>query len=278
MPIAKRMVILFVGLFLAGFCGYAQEQRPRIVLAAFSALGLSPEEERLAESLIRSYLAAGEERAELTAVYDAVSEGEPQPSPAAQSVSLVVRIYPEEGQFILSLESRSGEVGEAGEVFQSLSAHKSAADLLLAARSLLDTHFAAPERARDTGEPLSEGAIAGSWRGGPGIERVRLWNGKGTVFFSSGALMLVGYTFEDNTLVVRQVSRNNFRYYHPLPIAIAEFLAVEAEPMVWRLRLSGGGKVLRGTRTSTAVQIEDGLLEALLPGTETPEEWIKPGF
>jgi hypothetical protein len=121
------------------------------------------------------------------------------------------------------------------------------------------------EAEREIPRIITENGITGTWRGEPGIEIIRLQSGgRGTAFFSSGALMNLSYAIEGNTLKIRQNSPNAERFYYPNPPEIAKLLSERAEPMRWEFMLYSGGNRLRGTKISTEIRVSrDGNTELL---------------
>jgi hypothetical protein len=115
---------------------------------------------------------------------------------------------------------------------------------------------AASEAEREIPQIIIENNIAGTWRGEPGIEIIRLQSeGRGTAFFSSGAQMNLSYIIEGNTLKVWQNSPTAERFYYPNPPEIAKLLSERAEPMRWEFMLYSGGNRLRGTKISTEIRV-----------------------
>jgi hypothetical protein len=263
----------------------AQEKKPLIRLSLLSIEGISLEEHRLIESLILSYLS------DFGEVVDHLGFSPGGSSPAfgrspdyvvSGGVSLRndIRFFTLEVHNTLTRETAA-----------STTAHKTSGDLVLKARSLVESIFTTgshgispvlenpdPEKTLPAvipPEKITETAVTGTWRGEPGVEMFRLLrNGKGMAVFSSGARMNLGYKIENNILKIRQTSPNTERYYYPLPYKAAKILAVRAEPMNWELSLYENGNRLKGFRffTGAFLDEEEVILEA---GSVMETEWSK---
>jgi hypothetical protein len=182
-------------------------------------------------------------------------------------------IYLERKTRIFTLEIRNTH---ANEVTKTTTERRTAGDLVLRARSLVESIInlpvlsgaesaAANEAEREIPQIITENAITGTWRGESGIEIIRLQpGGRGTAFFSSGAQMNLSYVIEGNVLKIRQNSPNVERFYYPNPPEITKLLSVQAEPMRWEFMLYSGGNRLKGTKISTDVRIlQNGKAELL---------------
>ncbi|MDR1420459.1 MAG: hypothetical protein LBI86_08810 [Treponema sp.] len=259
----------------------AQSGKPVIVVLPFSIEGISAGEGRLLQSLIRSYLSELGEVIDVSPEEgaspgtDAVTAGSGFSGRPDFTVSGSIRM---EGDFrTLTIDTVSAATGETRTWSYS---YKTTGELVLKARSVLETAFippAAGQREPVPAENISENRIMGSWKGETGIETVRLYRGgRGMAVFSSGAQMALSYTIDNNSLMVRQVSPNSERYYYPLPYEDARTLSAGAEPMIWELRLYGRGSVLRGIKTVTGFH-RNGDERELIPEIQDVE-WTKgPG-
>jgi hypothetical protein len=280
---AARLLILCV--FLIPFVLKAEENRPVIKFNPLFIEGIGIEESRLIESLIQSYLS---DMGEVINYFD----GSPYPDSLSGAkgntleswsripdYTVTGAIHLDRDSRIFSLELHNTKTGET---YSFTSIYKTAGDLALKARSILESAFAAggPEeekRQKTAPEPITENQIAGTWRGETGIEMIRLQRGgRGVAVFSSGAQMVLSYVIENNTLRVWQISPNSERFYYPLPSEAARALAAGAEPMAWELSLYSGGTVLGGIKIATGVQLEGNRDVQLLPGGDIRDvEWIK---
>jgi hypothetical protein len=232
---------------------------------SFTVEGISGEEARIIETLIRSYIA------------DLGNRGTFVPADAADSppdYTLSGSIAAEEDNWLFKLSLHKTGGGE----LHYTSVYKTMGELALKAKTLVEAAFVGDTAplAAETAEPLTEAAVAGTWRGDQGIRLIRLERGgRGIAFFSSGTQMQLMYEIEDNTLKVRQDCPNTERFYHPLPYAVAKQVAAGAEPMRWEFLLFNGGLRLRGVKVTTAVRYEGNNLLELLPGTAREAEWIR---
>jgi len=265
----KKKHWLLFALFVISFLVWAQETRPIIQFTPFASQGISNEEIRFIESLIQSYVS---DSGELVYSYDNI------PSDAhllgrgfltgswnrTPDYILSGSVYLERKIRIFTLEIRNTRTDE---ITKTVTEHKTAGDLILRARSLVENIIKFPvfsemesaavnEAGREIPQKITETGIAGTWRGEPGIEIIRLQpGGRGTAFFSSGAQMNLRYAIEGNTLKVWQNSPNNERFYYPNPPEIAKQLSEQAEPMRWEFMLYSGGNRLRGTKISTEIRV-----------------------
>jgi hypothetical protein len=272
--------LLFLGMILSALFAGAEENKPVIGFAPFAIEGISAEEARIIESLIRSYITDQGEvirSFDLSLMMIPASETDEAYAGMARvpDYTLSGSINLEEDNRILMLEiSKPG----TGERVSYTSVHKTTSELVLKIKSLVEAAFSAetaPPR-EAVPEALTESGILGTWRGDAGVEWVRLQRGgSGIAILSSGAQMALEYTIEDNTLKVRQRSPNTERFYHPLPYGVAKQLADRAEPMRWELLLYEGGTSLRGIKTATAVRYERDTIIELLPASAREAEWVK---
>jgi len=252
----------------------AQEAKPLILLNDFSTPGVSAEESRLIQDLFVSYLSEmGVLISNLAQPPEPVTRG---PRPVDYSIS--GSIQPEQDGYVFLVEITNARTGET---HSASSAHKSTGELALNVRSIMETAFAEimdPKKTEQfSSEIISESRIIGTWKGEPGITMINLQRGgRGVAFFASGAQMVLSYTIVENTLKIRQESPNSERFYSPLPLYAAIYLAKGAEPMVWELSLFQQGTVLSGIRQSTAVRMEYGQLGELVHGGDLREvSWTK---
>jgi hypothetical protein len=260
---------LCMALTIWSFSVRAEEHKPVIRLMPFFIEGMGQEESRLIEALIQSYL---------TDMGEVVLHSD---SPAVpQGMALSRRPdYILSGSITLDQESRILMMEiiktDTGETSYYSSIHKTTSDMVLKVRSLVETVFAVGSEEFNR-EPLSEEKVLGTWRGDGGIEIVRLHRGgTGMAILSSGSMMNLVYTIEDNALRVMQTSPNTERFYHPVPYEVAKELTARSEPWQWELSLYENGTILRGIKISTAVRYEENRVLQLIPGTIRKAEWIK---
>lgn len=277
----KRCLCLFLVILISFFAG-AQENKPVISLMPFIAEGIDFEELRLIESLVQSYLSDFGEVVDTFIRPPETMDSGPQDTidfiPRIPDYVFSGSIYLEQDARIFTLELNTTATGER---VSHILVHKTTSELILKARSLVEAVFS-PEYAPAEGEKterretLTDGIIAGIWRGDPGIEMIRLQrSGRGVAIFSSGVRMDLVYLIDDNTLKIRQVSQNIERFYHPLPYEVAKKLSAEAEPITWELALYENGTILRGTKRSTGVRYEGITILEILPGTVQEVVWMK---
>ena len=265
---------LVAAFFFPIFAG-AQETKPVIRFSPFYTQGIGIEETRFIETLIQSYLT---DVGEVVNFFDNPQPGDdlfPGTWTRAPDYVLSGSVYLERDNRIFTLEIHNTLTKETS---RTTSSHKTASDLVLRARSLVESMFTerGNEALAEAPEPITENLIAGTWRGETGIEMIRLQQGgRGVAFFSSGAQMNLSYAIEGNILKVRQNSPNLERFYYPLPYGVARQLSEEAEPMRWELLLYSGGTHLRGVRISTEAKMNGDVLVELLRETPRDSFWVR---
>ncbi|MDR0597292.1 MAG: hypothetical protein LBG14_02165 [Treponema sp.] len=279
----KRMILSF---FLASTLCFARlgadEYTPVIEFTPLVINGLGLEEARFISALIQSYVA---DIGEVVQRYDPSLEETgnadtyAMPAEAVRNPDFILSgsITVDQDSRILSLQVVKLETGET--VFH-ISNHKTTTDLTLKVRSLVAEVFSAGEGGTLDGdvrqEVITEGKIAGTWRGDAGIEIVRLQQGgTGIAILSSGAQMKLAYRIENDTLKIFQVSQNTERFYHPMPLTIARELSGRAEPWQYEFLLYEDGTVLRGIKIFTDVVYDNVRIMELIPGAVREAEWTK---
>ncbi|MDR2103892.1 MAG: hypothetical protein LBP42_07310 [Treponema sp.] len=279
----KSFWIPLLALILFPILAGAQGTKPVIRFMPFISENIGYEEVRLIETLIQSYLSDFGE----VVTFFALSPENIIPS-SSQDFDLLTKVpdYIFSGSIRSDRETRIFSLEllttGTGETVSYVSVHKNTSDLILKARSLVETAFnsgyvpAMGEEKPEPAEVLTENGIAGLWRGDPGIELIRLQrNGRGVAIFSSGARMDLAYSIEQNTLKLKQTSHNNERFYHPLPFEVAKALSTAAEPMAWELFLYEKGTTLRGIKRTTEVRYEGTAVLEFLPNTVREVVWTK---
>jgi len=280
---------LMLALLFIHFLAIAQEARPVIRFTPFVTQGISNEEARFIESLIQSYVS---DAGELVLNYDDIPpdayisgggllSGSWNKTPdyiLSGSISL------ERNTRIFTLEIRNTRTNE---ITKTTTEHKTAGDLALRSRSLVESIInfpvlsetepaAANEAGHEIPQIITENIIAGTWRGESGIEIIRfLPGGRGTAFFTSGAQMSLSYAIQGNTLKIWQNSPNVERLYYPNPPEITKLLSERAEPMRWELMLYSGGNRLKGTKISTETTVLQNGNTELLYGTVKEAVFIR---
>jgi len=286
----KRIIPLAAVIFIPFFIA-AQESKPIIRFSPLYTQNIGIEETRFIESLIQSYLS---DVGEVVNFFDSdmqsssVSPSQPLPDSWTKSPDFVISgsIYLDRGNRVFTLEIHNTKTRETT---RTTTIHKTASDLALKVRSLVESAFNTsmvaekPAVPGETGgdadtnpERITENNIMGTWRGESGIEMIRLQpGGKGVAFFSSGAQMNLTYTIENNILKVKQNSPNMERFYYPLPYGVAKQLSAGADPMYWELLLYSGGTHLKGVRIATEAEVEGNNLVKLVPGTSRGSLWVR---
>lgn len=283
----KKIFALIAALIIPCLAG-AQEAKPVIRFSPFYTQGIGIEETRFIESLIQSYLS---DVGDVVNYFDntlpsaSFSNNGAFPEAWLKTPDYVVSgsIYQDRDSRVFTLEVHNTRTGDTS---RSTTIHKTASDMALKARSLVESIIdppaqlaAAPAGQKtETPERITENNIIGIWRGESGIEMIRLQQGgRGVAFFSSGAQMNLSYFIENNTLKIRQNSPNLELFYYPLPYGVAKQLSAEAEPMSWELLLYSGGSFLKGVKKSTEAKMEGNSLVELLPGSSSDSVWVRSG-
>jgi hypothetical protein len=272
---AKKFGTIVTILFLP-FLIFPQEripqEKPRFRVSLLVAEGIGEEEAKNIESLFLSYLedigfVSGWEEPGFETGDSGLS------LPQTPLYSMTGRLRQTEYSRFLDLEITDENSGE--HYFFSCP-FKNPSELILQAHSALSRAFSADHKALESviQERISAEQVWGTWKSGGSIQMIRLeQNGTGMVLFSSGAVMRLRYTIEDNTLIVVQDSPNNERFYYPLPRNIARELAEKAEPMRWELLLSDRGMTLRGIVVFTEVLYYGNILMGVNQGKTVVFEW-----
>jgi hypothetical protein len=270
----------------------AEDKKPVVLFSPLNIEGISADEGRFIENLMLGYINTLGEVLTSPDYLDNAEYIRPLTDERIPDYTFSGRITRDKDGHILIIEV--GMPG-TGETVSFSSVHRNTGELILRVRSVVELAFTGGAAAFMTsrtekpditkGEPLSEGKIAGAWRGEPGIEMVRLQQGgRGLAVFSSGVRMDLSYSIENNTLKVVQDSPNTERYYQRLgdspatvPYAVAEQLVLEAEPMYWEFLLQENGMALRGIKIFTGVRYESETVLEIIPGTNREVEWTRTG-
>ena len=292
----RKKVLPLVALIFFSFFAQAQEVRPIIRFSPFYTQNISIEESRFIESLVISYLSdVGEvvnffentpPSLSLSGPDEILGNSYLDSWTKTPDYVLSGSIYLERDTRIFTLEIYNTSTAETS---RSTSQHKTASDLVLKARSLVQGIFSSPAQAargfppaelnrteKEAPEAITEHTITGTWRGESGIEMIYLQQGgRGVAFFSSGARMNLSYTITNNILKVLQDSPNLERFYYPLPYGVAKQLSENADPIRWELLLYAGGTHLKGVRISTEAKVENNMIVELLPETARDSSWIR---
>lgn len=97
-------------------------------------------------------------------------------------------------------------------------------------------------------------ALAGSWNGEDGIEKIMiLRGGRGAAVFSSGFSLMISLAIQNGELVVSQRGRSSPLQFLDLPDPVAEQAAEQAPPIEWRFLISDDGTVLAGEKNSVQI-------------------------
>jgi hypothetical protein len=246
------------------------QERPRFRLHPFIVEGFSAEEAKAIESLFFSYIGdigfiAGPEEPG----FEAAGSG----PLVSHFYTMTGRLRQDEYSRFLDLEILNENSGER--YFFSYS-FKNSSELILKAHSALSRAFSADHKDVEpvVQERIRAEQVWGTWKNGGSIQMIRLeQNGTGMILFSSGAVMRLRYTIEDDTLVVVQDSPNNERFYHPLPQGVARDLAEQADPMRWELLMSDQGTVLRGIVVFSEAIYEGNTLTGVNRNKTDAAEW-----
>jgi hypothetical protein len=248
------------------------QEKPRFRLYPLVVEGVGGEEAKNIEALFFSYLGD---------IGFIVSQEEPGPETGGDGLS-----FPQTPLYTMTGRLRQNEYSRfldlditdehSGERYSFSYSFKNSNELILKAHAALSRAFSADHKALESivRERIRAEQVWGTWKSGGSIQVIRLeQNGTGMILFSSGAVMRLRHTIEDDTLVVVQDSPNNERFYHPLPRNIARELAEKAEPMRWELLLSDRGMTLRGIVVFTEAVYDGNTLTGVNPGRTDAVEW-----
>ncbi|MGP1595113.1 MAG: TP0183 family DNA metabolism protein [Treponema sp.] len=98
-------------------------------------------------------------------------------------------------------------------------------------------------------------ALAGSWKGENGIERVMLLRGgRGMAVFSSGVSISLECKIEDGYLLITQKGALQPRQFLDLPDEIARQAIAKIQPPQWRFLISSDRKILSGKKFDAHIQ------------------------
>jgi hypothetical protein len=264
---------------------WAENEKPVVLFFPLSVEGIGADEARFIENLMLGYINTLGETLIPPGYFTTAEYALSLPDEQIPDYTFSGRITRDKDSHILIIEV--GTPG-TGENISFSSVYKSAGEMILMVRSAVESAFMTSRTEKTDitkGEPLSEGKIAGVWRGEPGIEMIRLQQeGRGVAVFSSGARMDLSYYIEDNALKIVQDSPNTERYYQRLedspgtvPYSVAKQLAREAEPMYWEFILQENGTALRGIKTATGVRYESENILEIIPGMKWETEWTRAG-
>lgn len=252
----------------------AEEEKSTVQVMPFSIQGLGSDEAKLLETLIQSYILELGDTINYTTFISSTDSPAEAVNPDYIITGSISRVADER---ILKLDFVNTQTGD---VTQFSSSHKTASDLALRSRTLVQEALLEGNEARqsaaENSEEIRENVITGTWRGDRGIEMIRFQQrGSGMAIFSSGARMMLSYTIVNNVITVTQTSPNMERFYHPVPLNIARELVKVAEPMSWEMKLYNNGTVLKGTKKATAVEYTEDSVKSFLFGTTRDAEWTK---
>jgi len=134
-------------------------------------------------------------------------------------------------------------------------------------RDLFDQSVALPdpEQQKDTGKEQtipaatelidvpSLDALAGSWKGESGIEKIMLLRGgRGIVVLESGVSLTLDLLISGGELVVRQKGLPQPRQFADLPDPVANQAAAIAPPIEWRFHITPDLATLSGTKKAVS--------------------------
>ena len=270
----------------------AQSSEVFVRIVPFTIEDVRAEEAHLIESLVVSYIsdmegfvvymdktqssAGGAITFASTEAVDIEEDGEALLKSTDDDFLLSARIFIEDDEHVLSLNLKKGQNGEAKSGFHK---YKNLGDMALKIRSIVEDYFPSQKQIREesvNSRRITRPDIAGTWRGDNGVEILRFSvEGRGLALFSSGASMELSWHIDGNALIATQVSPNNLRYYRPLPLNVAEKIADEAEPMVWKMFLFESGE-LRGACALTGAEYDtSGNIKRIIAGKVQKTRWRK---
>ncbi|MDR3131017.1 MAG: hypothetical protein LBU18_05665 [Treponema sp.] len=278
----------------------AAEEKYFVLVSPLVIDGLNADEARIIEALIYSYI---KNLGEMLVRDDFPEWLDIKPALLEEQTPDYIfsgSVTQDADKLVLTLEIY--KLGEGERVLFS-SAYKSAGDLILNARSVVESAFTGRTPANGSGastdaadgraippdetesETITEYAVTGAWQGEPELAMIRLRRGgQGIAVFSSGAQMNLLYSIEDNVLKVTQNSHNTEAYYYrqepsrpAIPYLAARRLTGEAKPMRWEFLLYENGTVLRGIKISSVIDYGLETAMKITHGKIQETEWIRTG-
>lgn len=118
-------------------------------------------------------------------------------------------------------------------------------------------------------------ALAGSWKGEAGIERIMiLRGGRGMAVFSSGVSISLEFKIDNGYLLVTQKGALQPRQFLHLPDDIARQAVSQINPPSWRFLVSADKKILSGTKTDAQIQYNDSSITGIQYDTALVE-WLR---
>ncbi len=118
-------------------------------------------------------------------------------------------------------------------------------------------------------------ALAGSWRGEEGVEKIMiLRGGRGVAVLSSGVSVSLELTVSGDELIVRQKGAPTVRQFIDLPDPVARQAAAIAPPLEWRFLISGDQRNLGGTKKTVTIR-NDGKNILAMESIILNVTWIK---
>jgi hypothetical protein len=251
-----RRVLASVALMLTALaCAAAQDEKAVFKIYPLEAEGASTEDARLLEDIMFSYF-SDQKDADILPPDSADAEPELSPVP---DYFVKSSLRPDENGYVFEIVINDAA---SHELSRQTARYKSTKDIALNMHTIVNAAFEWQGGLQETSEApdvcfIDDKNILGLWNGDMGIKMVRILpNGKGFAFFTSGVNMMLSYTIENNTLIVRQTSPNNENFYYPLPPPIAKVLAKEADPMRWEFMLYENENLLKGERIGTTAESE----------------------
>jgi hypothetical protein len=261
-----RFAVLFVILFLCRSL-FADGQKVVVLVHPLERENVEIEESSFIESLLYSYIAA---MSDIEVLLEANER------PENMDYELFGDLNNDGANIVITLNVKNLNNGE---IVSYTSAHKNISEMALRLRSIVQLLFHEPAFPATSGdvpaaEAITLNAVVGLWRADGGIEMVNFQrDGTTTAFFSSGELMILKFTIEENVLKIIQNSPNRERYYQGQPYDIVRELTQKAQPLYFELQLFDNGLTLRGKRIETTAATDPKGGIQLTHNTEQPTEW-----
>ncbi len=118
-------------------------------------------------------------------------------------------------------------------------------------------------------------ALAGSWRGESGLDRIMiLRGGRALAVFSSGVSASLECKIEDGYLLVMQKGAMQPRQFLDLPDNIAQQAAEKTKPPSWKFLVSSDKKVLSGTKTDAQISYSEDVITDISYAT-SDVKWLR---
>ncbi len=118
-------------------------------------------------------------------------------------------------------------------------------------------------------------ALAGSWKGEAGLDRIMiLRGGRALAVFSSGVSASLECKIQNGYLLVMQKGAMQARQFLDLPDNIAQQAAQKTKPPSWKFLVSSDKKILSGTKTHAQISFSENAITDISYAT-SDVKWLR---